>query len=198
MGREATCRCKWGAEEADCKVLLEGRELILRSGMRRRVSVSSMAGVAARGNKLVFHVGNDHVELGLGSEAAQRWAKAIVSPPPSLASKLGISATTRLSVIGEVESEELKAAIAEAMVAQGREVDLTLICLSTQSEVDQYLARGTLSGPLWIVYPKGASSEVKESDLRGLLRSRGLIDTKIAAVSAKHTAIRFAKRKAPN
>jgi hypothetical protein len=198
MGREATCRCKWGTEEADCKVLLEGSELILRSGMRRRVPVSAMAGVAARGSKLVFKVGQDHVELALGPEAAERWAKAIVSPAPSLASKLGISATTGLSVIGDVESEELKVAIAQAIVARGREVDLTLICFNNQSEVDQYLARGTLSGPLWIVYPKGASSEVKESDLRGLLRSRGFIDTKIAAVSAKHTAIRFAKRKAPN
>ena len=134
MGREATCHCKWGAEEGDCKVLLEGSELILRLGLRRRVPLSAMAGVAARGSKLVFNVGQDHVELRLGPEAAQRWAKAIATPPPSLASKLGISRTTRLSVIGDIESEELKAAIAEAGAASGKEVDLILICVNSQSE----------------------------------------------------------------
>lgn len=195
MGREATCHCKWGAEEADCKVLLEGRELIVRLGMRRRVPLSAMAGVAARGGKLVFNVGQDHVELRLGPEAAQRWAKAIASLPPSLASKLGISRATRLSVIGDIQSEELKAAVAEANPARGKEVDLLLICVNSQSEVHQYLKDKTCTGPLWIVYPKGASSEVKESALRELLRTHGFIDTKVASVSAKLTALRFAKRK---
>ena len=195
MGREATCHCKWGTEEADCKVLLEGRELILRAGMRRRVSRTEMMGVAARGSKLIFNVGPDHVELHLGSEAAQRWAKAIASPLPGLAGKLGISPTTRLSVIGNVGSEELKAALAEGTAARGKEVDLTLICANTQSEVDQYFGAQTFSGPLWIVYPKGANSQVKESQVRDLLRTSGFIDTKVASVSARLTAMRFVKRK---
>jgi hypothetical protein len=199
MGREATCHCKWGAEEGDCKVLLEGSELILRLGLRRRVSLSAMAGVAARGSKLIFSVGEDHVELDLGPEAAQRWAKAIASPPPTLASKLGISRTTRLSVIGDVRSEELKAAVAEASPARGREVDLMLVCVHSQPEVDltldQCLADKTCCGTLWVIYPKGASSGVKESTVRELLRSHGFIDTKVASVSAGLTALRFVKRK---
>jgi hypothetical protein len=102
MGREATCHCKWGAEEGDCKVLLEGRELILRSGIRRRVS---------------------------------------------------------------------------------------------QSELQHCFRGRTYTSPLWVVYPKGAKSEVKESGVRDLLRSRGFIDTKVASVSARLTALRFVKRK---
>ena len=72
MGREATCHCKWGAEEADCKVLLEGSELILRLGMRRRVPLSAMTGVAARGKKLVFKVrtGSRRTRTGPGSSSA--------------------------------------------------------------------------------------------------------------------------------
>jgi hypothetical protein len=194
MGREATCHCTWGAEQGDCKVLLEGRELILRLGIRRRVSLSAMAGVAARGGTLVFTVGQDHVELHLGPEAAQRWVKAMQTPP-SLSSKLGISRATRLSVIGDIECEELKAALAEASPASAKEVDLVLLCVNSQSEVHQYLARETYTGPLWVVYPKGAGSEVKESGLRNLLRSHGFIDTKVASVSAKLTALRFVKRK---
>jgi hypothetical protein len=198
MGREATCHCKWGAEEGDCKVLLEGRELILRSGLRRRVSLSAMSGVAARGSKLVFTVGHDRVELGLGPEAAQRWAKAIQTPPPSLAGKLGISSTTRLSIVGDIQSEELKEALGEATPASGKDADLVLLCVNSQSELQRYLAAGTYTSPLWIVYPKGANSEVKESDLRDLLRSRGFIDTKVASVSVTLTALRFVKRKSPS
>jgi hypothetical protein len=54
MGREAKCHCKWGAEEADCKVLLETGELILRLGMRRRVPWAEMSAVMARDSKLHF------------------------------------------------------------------------------------------------------------------------------------------------
>ncbi len=114
MGREATCHCKWGDEQGDCKVLLEGTELIFRHGIRRRVALSALTGVAAVGENLVFHAGRDRVQLRLGPDVAQRWLKAIKTPPPSLAGKLGISSTTRLLVVGEIQSEELKAAIAEA------------------------------------------------------------------------------------
>jgi hypothetical protein len=195
MGREATCHCKWGVEEGDCKVLLEGRELILRSGIRRRVSLSAMSSVAARGSNLVFTVGQDHVELRLGAEAAQRWAKASQTPPPSLAGKLGISRTTRLLLIGDIQSEELKEALAEANPASEKDADLVLLCVNSQSELQQYLAAETYTSPLWIVYPKGANSKVKESGLRDLLRSRGFVDTKVASVSAKLTALRFVRRK---
>jgi hypothetical protein len=195
MGREATCHCKWGADEGDCKVLLEGRELILRSGLRRRVSLSAMSGVAARGAQLVFTVGQDHVELDLGREAALRWAKAIQTPPPGLASKLGISGATRLAVAGKLESEELMEAVSEAAPARGKDADLVLLCVNSQSELQQYLAAETYTSPLWIVYPKGTKSEVKESGVRDLLRNHGFIDTKVASVSAKLTALRFVKRK---
>jgi hypothetical protein len=180
-------------------VLLEGAELIVRLGIRRRVPLSSLAGVSARGSKLVFRVGQEPVELRLGPEVAQRWAKAIATPLPSLATKLGISRATKLLVIGEIESDELKAAVAEANAVGGREANLILICAVSQSEMDHALAQwfkaNTSSVPLWIVFPKGASSEVKGSALRKLLRNRGFTDTKIASVSAKLTAIRFNKSK---
>ena len=194
MGREATCHCKWGAEEADCKVSLETGELVLRLGRRRRVPWSEMSAVSARENKLHFKVGPDCVELNLGPEVAQRWAKVIATPLPTLAHKLGISSSTKLSVIGTAKSEELKAAIAEGSLARGKDADLILICVNSQLELDRYLRGKTYSKPLWIIYPKGPTSEVKESAVRTLLRSQGFIDTKVASVSADRTALRFVSR----
>jgi hypothetical protein len=59
----------------------------------------------------------------------------------------------------------------------------------------QWFKSNSSGNPLWIVFPKGATSEVKESALRELLRSRGFMDTKVASVSAKLTGIRFNKSK---
>jgi hypothetical protein len=198
MGREATCHCKWGDEQGDCKVLLEPTELIFRHGIRRRVALSALTGVAAVGENLVFHAGRDRVQLRLGPDVAQRWLKVIKTPPPSLAGKLGISASNRLLVIGDIRSEELKAAIAEAGSVAGKEVDLVLICANSESEMQRALTQwfevGTCGAPLWIVYPKGPDSSLKESAVRDLLRSLGFIDTKVASVSPKLTALRFARR----
>jgi hypothetical protein len=194
MGREAICHCKWGSEEADCKVLLETGELILRLGMRRRVPWSEMSAVSARDSKLHFKVGPDRVELNLGRELAQRWAKLIATPLATLAHKLGISRTTKIFVIGNVKSEELKQAMADGSLATEKDADLILICVNSQLELDRYVAGKTYSRPLWIIYPKGATSGVKESAVRTFLRSQGLIDTKVASVSAKLTALRFVSR----
>jgi hypothetical protein len=177
-------------------VQLEGDELIVRLGMRRRVPLSSLVNLAVVGDNLVFRVGKDRIELHLGSAVAERWAKAIETPGPTLAKKLGISSTTKLQVIGAVQSEELKRAIAEAGTVVEKKADLVVVCVNSKSEIDQYLKKKTFICPFWVVYPKGPLSEAKESEVRDLLRSRGFIDTKVVSVSAKLTALRFVKPKA--
>jgi len=54
-------------------------------------------------------------------------------------------------------------------------------------------ARAQLSKavPIWIVYAKGKGHAIDESAIRSLLRANGMMDTKIASVSATLTAIRF-------
>lgn len=196
MGREASCQCTWAEEAGACKVLLESRELIVRGAIRRRVLVSSLADVTAKGEQLVFRVGQDKVTFHLGAELAQRWAKAIATPPPSLAKKLGISPASQLLLIGQVEDNELKAAIAEAGTTDGKEVDLILACVKTPAELDRALKQCSASArsSVWIIYPKGPGKQLGESAIREQLHSRGFIDTKVASVSATLTALRFARR----
>jgi hypothetical protein len=54
------------------------------------------------------------------------------------------------------------------------------------------LAKGA---PMWVVYAKGPGHAIDESIIRSLLRAKGLMDTKVASVSAKYTALRFNLRK---
>jgi len=198
MGRETTAQCRWANEAGLCKVLLESQELILRGGLRRRVPLSQLSDVSVENEVLRFRAGDDQVSLDLGSELAQRWAKALQTPAPSLAKKMGISHASRLLVLGEAKSEELKAAIAEGVLAENGEADLIIASVRTRRDLDfaldQFPTRQPSVPPVWIVYPKGAGASLGELSVREDLRKRGFIDTKVASVSAKLTALRFIKR----
>jgi hypothetical protein len=195
MGREATVQCRWAQEAGLCKVLLETHELIVRGALRRRVAIASLTDISVEKEELHFKVNGDPVALSLGPALAQRWAKAIATPPPSLASKLGISPATRLKLIGEIDSDELQAAIAEANSIDGKAPNLILASVRTSIDLEHALSRLPKRPsdlvPLWIVYPKGSINGFGETAVRETLRHRGFIDTKIASVSPERTALRF-------
>ena len=200
MGREATAQCQWAKETGFCKVLLETNELILRGGLRRRIPRSNLRDVSVEKEILRFRAGEDEVSLQLGSELAEKWAKALLTPPPSLAQKMGISRASKLLLLGDIDSAELKAAIAEASEAgtRDRNADLILAQVNTLHELDLALdrlpSRPSNEAPLWIVYPKKAGSATGEIGVREALRSRGFIDTKVTSVSVELTGLRFIRR----
>jgi hypothetical protein len=195
MGREAACLCNWAGQSADSKVLLESHELVVRGTIRRRVPIASLTQVAVHADELHFHAGEDEVILTLGQETAQNWARKIATPPPTLVAKLGIDGKSKILVLGSVDSEELQAALDEAGTQAGKTPDLIFISAGTQAELDRALTRATAyTAPIWIVYRKGARAELPESALRDTLRGQGFMDTKVASVSATHTALRFNRR----
>jgi hypothetical protein len=197
MGREATCKCKWGREAGECKVLLETHELIVRGPIRHKVPIASLAKVRVQGDQLKFRTGDDDVELTLGAELAERWASKIAARPVTLATKLGISPTTNLCLIGEFETEELKTAVAKAATTSHRHPDLILARVTTPADLNHVLdvyGSYPANPPIWIVYPKGLNKPIGETEVRVTLRHEGFIDTKVASVSDKLTALRFLKR----
>ncbi len=197
MGRETTCLCQWASLSGQCKVLLESRELILRGEIRRRIPIASVTDLAVEGDKLRFHAGDVEVALCLGSAMAQAWAKRITALPPTLAAKLGILPETRLLVLGEVESEELQAAIQKGLTTDGPDATMIVARLRTIIDLDYAVhvyAAYPANPPLWVVYPKGARTLPGEAEIRSTLRFEGFIDTKVASVSEELTALRFIKR----
>jgi hypothetical protein len=199
MGREAVCTCDWAGTVAEVKVLLETSELILRGDIRRRVPFSEMKEVKVQSDCLRFNVGGERVELLLGSSVGAKWATAITGPPPSLARKLGITNKTVVRTIGSACDEGLKAALAEAARISDEDADLIVACVDTPDSLKAALkeARKQLlnSVPIWMVYAKGPGHALNETMIRSLLRGSGLMDTKVASVSSKLTALRFNLRK---
>jgi len=198
MGREATVQCRWVEEAGLCKVLLESNELIVRGALRRRVPIATLRDVSVKNDELQFTVDGDAVSISLGSALAQRWAKAVSTPPPSLAKKLGISPASRLMVLGEIQSKELDAAVAEAETVDATDASLIIISVNNAHDlnlaVNRLAKRQSDATPLWVVYPKGPAGVFGETSVREVLRKRGFIDTKVASVSSALTALRFVRR----
>jgi hypothetical protein len=200
MGREAECNCDWNGTNAKVKALIEPPELILRGGLKRRVPFAEMQSVRADGDKLRFDFRGETVALLIGSGLVAKWIAFLTAPPPSLAKKLGITAETVVRMIGPADDPALTEALASARSTAGP-AGLILARVNTSQELAgalktaaEQLDRGI---PIWFIYPKGKGHALTENDVRSTALATGIVDTKVAAVSATLTALRFVKRRTP-
>jgi hypothetical protein len=202
MGREAICVCNWAGDTVEVKALLESNEVILRGAIRKRLPFRELQEVKAQSDRLCFTVGREPVQLFLGLSAAGKWAAAITSPPQSLAKKLGVTNKTVVRIIGTVRDRALNSALEEAARNSAGDADLPdlmVACVDTPESLHEALlqakAQLAKSVPIWVVYPKGPGHPLNESMIRSLLRASGMMDTKVASVSTKLTALRFNRPK---
>jgi hypothetical protein len=202
MGREANCVCEWNDTSAQIKALLEPPELILRGSLRRRIKLAEIERIAVDGPGLRFTVGGDKVCLILGEATVSKWAQAMLTPPPSLAKKLGITPKFKVRIIGTIDDNALRQALADAHKVTRGNVDLILARVNTPAELiaafaktADLLAHGT---PIWIVYRKGPGHAINESGIRTAGLAARVVDVKVASVSAQLTALKFVKRKNPS
>jgi hypothetical protein len=181
------------------KALLETQEIILRGALRKRVPFKVMKQVAVHANQLQFNVGDETVALLLDPGVAEKWARAIKNPP-SLARKLGITATSIVHTIGRVDDNALKAAIAEASQVSNKQCTLIIACVDRPASVAHALQKSgsdlEQGVPIWFIYRKGPGHPLNEAQLRSIALAAGIVDTKTAAVSTTLTALRFNRRKA--
>lgn len=199
MGREAICKCDWAGTTATVKVLLESSEIVVRGDIRKRVPISELRNVEVQSGWLCFNASGDQVQIFLGAPAAEKWAVAINTPPPSLARKLGITNESVVRTIGSISEKALNAALAEAAQVSAKRPDMIIAYVDTPESLNAALREAKpqmlKSIPVWLVYPKGAGHSLNESTIRSLLRNNGMVDTKVASVSSQLTALRFNLRR---
>ena len=201
MGREAICTCKWNGIVAQVKALLEPPELILRGEIRRRLPFSELRQVRAEGAVLRFKFGGDVVALTPGAAAVQKWARTIVTAPPSLAKKLGITPESTVWVIGTIDDAALETALGEARTAARKGADAIVARVDTAAELARAFkstARETSVGvPIWIIYRKGPGHPINESGVRSAGLAAGIVDVKVASVAPQLTGLKFVRRTKP-
>ena len=199
MGREAICTCVWNGEKSNVKALLEPPDLILRGELKRKIPFSKMHGARAEGNFLHFTFDGESVALQLGNTMAAKWAEALLKPPPTLAKKLGITSETLVRIIGPTDDTALKNALAEAKAVSERKANLILARVDTPADLNAALKKAAdqleTGIPIWFIYRKGPGHPLNECQVRETALATGVVDTKIAAVSAEFSALRFVKRR---
>lgn len=125
--------------------------------------------------------------------------KATDAPPPTLAKKLGITSDTKIKLIGKVDDEALRIALAEGQMAPRGNAEVIIARVNTRPELEAAFERSlklVLNGAhLWIVYRKGKGHPINESDVRDTGLAAGIVDVKIAAVSERLTGLKFVRRK---
>jgi len=198
MGLEATCSATLAGRESRGKALLETKELLFRGVFRARVPLGEIERVTVDGETLTVKWRGGTLALALGT-AADKWAEKIKHPPSRL-DKLGINPTSRVALVGDFgfdatfEAELAAGGAGDAAATTRTPVDVLFYAPTTRAALDRI---GTLAkrlqpaGALWIVRPKGKDTLVTETDTRRAGLAAGLVDVKVAAFSATHTALKL-------
>lgn len=192
MGRETSAKVTFRGATAEAKVLLETTELILRGGHKARFPRDALRDVAAAPDGLRLSADGDALHVALPEAEAVRWVKAILTPPPSLASKLGVGPDKPVLLLGAADDAALAKALEGAVTAKPAEATQIVAIIDSTAALDAALARSRETGlALWCIYPKGKAADPDDMAIRTALRAAGMIDSKTCAVSERLTATRY-------
>lgn len=201
MGQEILCHARFGAEAGEGKALLESGELLFRGDIRFRIAFTEIRSVAVEGDALVLCTARGQATLALGARAAAAWARKI-EHPPSLLDKLGVKAGLRVGLVGFKDAElpePLEGRDVEVVRGRAlRDCALLLVAVTGPADLERLPAwRQAIrrDGGIWTVYRKGVKA-FGENDVRAAARQHGLVDVKVAAWSATHSALKLVIPKA--
>jgi hypothetical protein len=198
MGLEAICAAKLDGRPTRGKAQLETTELVFRAtsgDARARVPFAEITGVTVAGEMLTLGWSGRSLTLELGADAA-RWADKIERPPSRLA-KLGVKPSSRVALVGDFDFDptfERELATGDAAATVRTPVDILFYAPATAaalSRVATLAKRLDPAGALWIVRPKGKDTPISEDATRAAGLRAGLVDVKVAAFSATHSALKF-------
>jgi hypothetical protein len=211
MGLEATCAATLDGARSRGKALLETSELIFRAGAgtSARVPFGEIERVEVAGKTLTLEWAGRKLALELGADA-EVWAAKIRNPPSRL-SKLGVKPASRIALVGDFGFDEtfegelgLRDSADAAATVRGL-VDVLFYAPATAAALSRVAAlsrRLDPAGAIWIVRPKGKDTPITEDATRRAGLAAGLVDVKVAAFSATHSALKFviplAKRPHPH
>jgi hypothetical protein len=196
MGKEAEVEASWpDGRVAVGRLQYEPPKLIFRGPPRASFAAEALAGVRADGRDLVL-AGGERFRL---PSAAQSWVDAIVNPKGRL-EKLGVKPGLRIGVLN-LDDPAFAAELAAVAppVGGGDGLDLMFYGADSAAELDEIgalLPQLADRGALWVVSLKGKAATVKDTDVMAAAKAHGLVDTKVCAFSATHTALRFVRRRA--
>ncbi|MGL5837510.1 MAG: hypothetical protein ACRCY3_03320 [Sphingorhabdus sp.] len=193
MGREAIATCHWRGDVAEVKVLLEAKEIILRGDIRLKVDRGSIEAIVQEDEDLVLTVAGEALILGLGSKEADKWREYLLKPLPTLAEKLGVSATRKAFVMGTHDDPDLAKALEGVTASDPGNAAVLIAILRDETDLKAAI-ENALKVPdrhIWCVYGKGKFATIADGTIRTAMRSHGFADNKSSGISEQLTATRY-------
>jgi hypothetical protein len=196
MGQEAPSVVTFGPSRSAGKALLETAELIFRGDFRLVIPFKDIDDLRVEDGILAVRFSEGEARFELGALAA-KWAEKIQNPRSRL-DKLGVKRASSVVVTGIEDAtfkEELAASGATVYEqAKPGPVDLIFFGADSTADLDCLPAlteRIKANGAIWVVAPKGKGSLLKDTEIMAAARAAGLVDTKVAAFSDSHTALKL-------
>jgi hypothetical protein len=202
MGAEAVSRVSYKGQVSEGKALLETAEIIFRGGdFRLKIPFNQIASLSTTGGELQVGYDGGVAVFELGRDA-EKWAEKIRNPR-GLLDKLGVKPGMSVAVLG-VEDDEFRAQLTERLgtLLEGEAVsdaDFVFYEADVVEDLGRLRAlRGAIkpAGGVWVVSPKGKTAQIRDVDVMAAAREAGLVDNKVVAFSATHTALKLVIPKA--
>ena len=195
MGAEAKCRATIDGAICEGHVLLESTEIVFRAnGKRVVIPFERVTKATAKDGVLLVMHASGAAAFELGPRATQ-WAEKMRSPKPLL-DKLGVRPAMQVVLLGvrdEAFVETLRARCERVHDRVVKNADIVFFGAEQRDDLKRMSAlRKTIAptGAVWVVRPKG-SDAIGEGDVRAAGLAAGLVDVKVVAFSATHSALKF-------
>jgi len=194
MGKELTCRVRFGKQESTGRALLETNAILFRGDFRLKIAFREIKSVKALNGELLIDFAGGKPSFVLRPEAA-KWAHKILHPK-TVIEKLGVKEGHTVSAVGVTDADFLKQLRERsAKLVPGKPVkdcDVIFFGAGTAGELAKirnltpFLKK---DGALWIVYPKGQKA-ITEGNVLTAGRKAGWKDVKVVGFSETHTALK--------
>jgi hypothetical protein len=194
MGRDARCIGEFKGQSGEGRLQLEATGLLFRGPFRLSIPIKSITQAEAVDGALRVRFSGGSATFAIG-KSAEGWAKEIVQPK-SLLDKLGIKPGQRVALVGVEDAgfqKELEARRAVISGPTAGEIDHLFFLVWQESDLKRVKTlrkRLCSNGALWVLRPKGAGG-VSESATMAAGKEAGLVDVKVVAFSATHSAEKF-------
>lgn len=197
MGLETICTLERERRKTAGRALLESDHIAFRARTRQvRFALAELTHVEVDGDALVLTAPDGLARLHLASGMAAKWL-AKIRNPRSLMDKLGIREGMRVVVLGVDDADfrqqlEKRVGVFGSQPTEG--TDVVVLAAETTTELNRLEGlKATLvpAGAIWVVHRKGKDATLRDTDVFAAGRRAGLVDNKVAAFSATHTAERL-------
>jgi hypothetical protein len=194
MGLEATCRVQHGEHTGSGRAQLETDTLRFKGeDFRLSIPLRDIQKLSVRSGRLEVGFGTKTAVFHLGDQA-MRWAEKIRNPP-SVLDKLGVKTDMAIALAGTPDTalvEQIRARTPHVGKPRaGTELAFLFAgAVRDLGRLESLKKAIAPAGAIWVVWPKGRP-ELREDHVRAEARDIGLVDVKVASVSAALSGLKL-------